>query len=57
MVEENEVEMAQIEIEIEDSLLFELMKRAHESDVTLNRYIEVILTDYLDEMERQSAEK
>jgi hypothetical protein len=55
MCAEENVEMASIEIEIEDSLLFDLMKRAHEADVTLNKYIEVLLTDYLDEMERQSA--
>jgi hypothetical protein len=55
MAEEGEVEMARIEIEIEDSLLFEIMKRAHEADVTLNKYIEVLLTDYLDELERQNA--
>jgi Arc/MetJ family transcription regulator len=47
--------MARIEIEIDDALLFELMKRAHEADVTLNKYIEVLLTDYLDELERQEA--
>jgi len=50
-----EEKMESIEIEIEDGLLFELMKRAHESDVTLNKYIEALLSDYLDELERQEA--
>lgn len=46
--------MSAIDIEIEDSLLFDLMKRAHEADLTLNKYIERLLLDYLDEMERRS---
>jgi hypothetical protein len=53
MCAEENVEMAKIDIEIEDSLLFELMKRAHEADVTLNKYMEVLLTDYMDELGRQ----
>jgi hypothetical protein len=57
MCAEENVEMVKIDIEIEDSLLFELMKRAHEADVTLNKYMEVLLTDYMDELERQDAEK
>lgn len=44
-------EMTTIDLEIEDSLLFELMKRAHEADVTLNKYIEGLLTSYLDALE------
>ena len=55
MCAEENVEMAKIDIEIEDSLLFELMKRAHEADVTLNKYMEVLLTDYMDEIERQET--
>jgi hypothetical protein len=47
--------MDKIEIEVDDSILFELMKRAHEADVTLNRYIEALLADYLDELERGEA--
>jgi hypothetical protein len=47
--------MCKIEIDIDDAVLFELMKRAHEADVTLNRYIEVLLNDYLDELERGEA--
>jgi len=55
MCAEENVEMVKIDIEIEDSLLFELMKRAHEADVTLNKYMEVLLTDYMDELERQDG--
>jgi len=47
--------MCNIEIDIDDKVLFELMKRAHEADVTLNRYIEVLLNDCLDELERGEA--
>jgi hypothetical protein len=50
-----EEKMESIDIEIEDNILFELMKRAHEADVTLNKYIEALLADYLDELERQEA--
>lgn len=52
MCDESEAKMATIEIEVEDSLLFDLMKEAHKADVTLNKYIQVLLEDYLDEMER-----
>lgn len=48
-------DMASIEIEVEKELLFKIMILAHEANVTLNRYIEVLLTDYLDELERQNA--
>lgn len=43
--------MASIDIEVEDSVLFELMKQAHEADVTLNVHIENILSEYLDALE------
>lgn len=48
----SDVKMVPIEIEIDDSLLFEIMKRAHEADVTLNIYIQSVIEDYLDELER-----
>ena len=47
-------EMETIEVEIDNELLFRVMMLAHESDVTLNKYIEKLLTDYLDELERKS---
>ena len=47
--------MTSIEIEVEKELLFQIMLLAHKANVTLNRYIEVLLTDYLDEAERQDA--
>ena len=43
--------MTEIEIEIEDSLLFKLMKRAHEADLTLNKYIESLIVGFLDRLE------
>lgn len=45
------VKMEKIDIEIEDAVLFRLMLLAHEADVTLNKYIEIVLSDYLEEME------
>lgn len=45
--------MAEIEIEIKDSVLFELMKQAHEADLTLNKYIEQLIAYHLDTLERK----
>jgi predicted HicB family RNase H-like nuclease len=38
-----------IEIEIEQELLYQLMLRAHEQDITLNQLIENILREYIDQ--------
>ena len=38
-----------IEIEIEEELLYQLMLRAHEQDITLNQLIENILREYIDQ--------
>lgn len=51
MCRESDPKMAEIEIEIEDSVLFELMKQAHEADLTLNKYIEQVLVEYMNKME------
>jgi hypothetical protein len=42
--------MVAIEIDIEDSLLFRLMKEAHEADITLNKYMQSLIEDYLDRL-------
>ena len=39
-----------IEIEIEEELLYQLMLRAHEQDITLNQLIENILREYIDQL-------
>ena len=39
-----------IEIEVEEELLFQLMLRAHEKDITLNQLVENILREYLDQL-------
>jgi predicted HicB family RNase H-like nuclease len=39
-----------IEIEVEEELLFQLMLRAHEKDITLNQLIENILREYIDQL-------
>jgi hypothetical protein len=54
MCGEDETNMSAIDIEIEDSLLFDLMKRAHEADLTFNKYIERLLLDHFNETERDS---
>lgn len=43
--------MAEIKFEIKDSVLFELMKQAHEADLTFNKYIEQLISQYLDTLE------
>lgn len=48
-------EMETIEFEIDNDLLFRVMMLAHEADMTLNKYIEGLLTDYLDELERKQG--
>jgi len=37
-----------IEIDFDEDLLYQLMLRAHEHDITLNQMIEKILREYLD---------
>jgi hypothetical protein len=44
-----------IEIELEDDLLFKLMLRAHEQDITLNQLIDQILREYIIEYERSGS--
>jgi predicted HicB family RNase H-like nuclease len=37
-----------IELDLDEDLLYQLMLKAHEHDVTLNQMIEKILREYLD---------
>jgi hypothetical protein len=37
-----------IQIDLEDDLLFQLMLRAHERDITLNQLVEQILREYIE---------
>jgi predicted HicB family RNase H-like nuclease len=37
-----------IGVELEQDLLYQLMLRAHEQDITLNQLVENILREYLD---------
>ena len=37
-----------IEIDLDEDLLYQLMLRAHEHDITLNQMIEKILREYMD---------
>jgi predicted HicB family RNase H-like nuclease len=37
-----------IEIDLDEDLLYQLMLKAHEHDITLNQMIEKILREYLD---------
>jgi hypothetical protein len=45
MTEHNRVT---IEIDLDEDLLYQLMLKAHEHDITLNQMIEKILREYLD---------
>ena len=38
-----------IEIDLDEDLLYQLMLKAHEHDITLNQMIERILRQYLDQ--------
>ena len=38
-----------IEIDLDEDLLYQLMLRAHEHDITLNQMIERILREYLEQ--------
>lgn len=46
MTEDNRVT---IEIDLDEDLLYQLMLRAHEHDITLNQMIERILREYLEQ--------
>ena len=37
-----------VPLELEDDLLFELMKKAHEEDITLNQMVEQVLREVID---------
>ena len=43
-----------IEIDLEEDLLYQLMLRAHEHDITLNQLIEKILREFIDKETRVS---
>jgi len=38
-----------IEIDLDEDLLYQLMLKAHEHDITLNQMIERILREYIDQ--------
>lgn len=40
-----------VPLDIEDDLVFEMMKQAHERDITLNQYVELILQQVIDKHE------
>ena len=40
-----------VPLELDDDLMFDLMKRAHEKDVTLNKMVEALLQDAIDNAE------
>jgi len=46
MTEDNRVT---IEIDLDEDLLYQLMLKAHEHDITLNQMIERILREYIDQ--------
>jgi len=37
-----------VPLDIEDDLVFEMMKQAHNRDITLNQYVELILKQVID---------
>lgn len=47
------MDKTEFEIDIPTNLLFELMKEAHEKDITLNKLIENIMTDFFEKQEEK----
>lgn len=43
----------QIEIDIDDDLLYNLMKLAHERDITLNQLVEQILSAHIEQLKKE----
>jgi predicted HicB family RNase H-like nuclease len=44
-----------IKIDLEEDVLYQLMLRAHEQDITLNQMVERILREYIDEYEKSKV--
>ena len=42
-----------VEIELEEHVLFELMKRAHEQKCTLDQYIQCVIHEYVQDIEHE----
>ena len=49
-----QVNRVTIEIDLDEDLLYQLMLKAHEHDITLNQMIERILRKYLDDQDHTS---
>ena len=44
---------AEVELDLEDNELFDLMLLAHKQDITLNKLVEKILQEYIDNHENK----
>lgn len=44
-----------VQLELDDTIVFELMKMAHEQDITLNQLINNILREYLERADFQES--
>ena len=44
-----------IKIDLEQDVLYQLMLRAHEQDITLNQLVDRILREFIDEHEKSKA--
>lgn len=49
----NEDNMIDIELDLEDDLLFDLMLEAHRRDITLNQMVQLILTRAIEERQNE----
>lgn len=45
--------MVPVDIELDDAVLFELMKAAHEQRCTLDQYIQCVLHEYIENLEEK----
>ena len=44
-----------IKIDLEEDVLYQLMLRAHEQDITLNQLVDRILREFIDEHEKSKV--
>ena len=46
-----------VEIDLDNDILFKLMSEAHENDVTLNEFCRTLLKDYMKKLKKTKGEK
>lgn len=47
----------EIELDLDDGLFLLIAKKAHEADITFNKYVNQLLKAYIDKIERKNNDK